>query len=247
MATATVHTPHIPCWTPPSPNSLAQSDIQYNLHKSGTASAARKEGIKAAESWALPCRPQDRRAATLSTNSSLGSLAARWHSYPTVRLLRDVCTQKRCWWKLNTAWGNTLPTSRKCCCNIKLCIPRALASTKEKCPRELNGAIRTWQLVSAPVGYAGSTPGPQPSPLRNIYLFYATHSGWGGNTKMLVPLLNLQVFVIFCFWRRSNPFSPRMNASSTVQPNSLFPGVKDSSSRTPLQPRFAVRQAQLLS
>lgn len=48
----------------------------------------------------------------------------------------------------------------------------------------------------------------------------------GGNTKMLVPLLNLQVFVILCFWRRSNPFSPRMMQSCIFHSATLFPRVK---------------------
>lgn len=51
----------------------------------------------------------------------------------------------------------------------------------------------------------------------------------GEKHKMLVPLLNFQVFVVFCFWRRSNLFSPRMNAKLHLpqcNPICLFPGVK---------------------
>lgn len=64
---------------------------------------------------------------------------------------------------------------------------------------------------------------------------------------MLVPLLNLQAFVIFCFWRCSNPFSPTMNVNCIFHSATQFPVpcCKDSSSHMLSQPSFAVRQAQL--
>lgn len=131
-----------------------------------------------------------------------------------------------------------------------LCIARALASTKGKCPRELNGATRTWQLVSTWIGYVGSTPGTQPWPLRNIYLFYAICSSSGEETQNVSPLAELPGLCSILLLEAFKSFLTKDEckaASSTVQPNSLVPWGKDSSSHTPPQPRFAVRRAQLLS
>lgn len=43
------------------------------------------------------------------------------------------------------------------------------------------------------------------------------------NHKNVSLLLNFQVFVIFCFWRHSNPFSPRKNISCIFPSTTRFP------------------------
>ena len=76
----------------------------------------------------------------------------------------------------------------------------------------------------------GSTPGTQRSPLRNIYLLYATCSSSGEkNTKNISPLTEHPGLCNILLLEALESFLTKDEvkvASSTVQRSSLFPGVK---------------------